>query len=350
MARGRYVRGGGAAGKRLGIVGYGAVGRELATAARALGMEVWATKRSPLFVSAEPLDRLLAATELAELLAECDVVVLCASLNTSTRHLIGAAELDTMKPTAAARERGARRSDRRGRARRRPARRRDSRGAMLDVTTEEPLPPDSPLWTTPNLFITPHISGNTPESWALAGRSSSAGTSGSSWRDRPSGWATSSTTQRRAAEAPALEPGGLGHDLAPDQLDRLEIRVHELMDEDALDARRREHRQALEHLLDGPGDVVGAEVLEVRLDVAVLALPRHLLGGSPPHVGLVRPDDRLRQQRPAERPRDRGRSPRTRPRPVVRAPPRPADRRRRGRTRRPSGPRARPNAVPLRRR
>ncbi len=69
-------------GKRLGIVGYGAVGREVATAARALGMEVWATKRSPLFVSAEPLDRLLAATELPELLAECDVVVMCASLNT----------------------------------------------------------------------------------------------------------------------------------------------------------------------------------------------------------------------------------------------------------------------------
>ncbi len=39
------------------------------------------------------------------------------------------------------------------------------RGALLDVTTEEPLPPDSPLWTTPNLSITPHISGNTPESW-----------------------------------------------------------------------------------------------------------------------------------------------------------------------------------------
>ena len=74
-------------GKRLGIVGYGAVGRELATAARALGMEVWATKRSsPLFLSGEPLDRLLPSDAIHELLAASDVVALCASLNSSTRH------------------------------------------------------------------------------------------------------------------------------------------------------------------------------------------------------------------------------------------------------------------------
>ena len=34
-------------------------------------------------------------------------------------------------------------------------------GAVLDVFTEEPLPADSPLWETPNLFITPHIAGST---------------------------------------------------------------------------------------------------------------------------------------------------------------------------------------------
>jgi phosphoglycerate dehydrogenase-like enzyme len=71
-------------GKRLGIVGYGAVGRELAAAARALGMEVWATKRTPLFLSGEPLDRLLSPDDLAELLAASDFVVLCASLNRTT--------------------------------------------------------------------------------------------------------------------------------------------------------------------------------------------------------------------------------------------------------------------------
>jgi phosphoglycerate dehydrogenase-like enzyme len=151
-------------GKRLGIVGYGAVGRELAGAARALGMEVWATKRTPLFPSGEPLDRLLSPNDLTVLLASSDFVVLCASLNRTTRHLIGKAELEAMKPTAAlvnvARgglidEQALALALREGRI----------RGAMLDVTTEEPLPDDSELWTTQNLFITPHISGNAEESW-----------------------------------------------------------------------------------------------------------------------------------------------------------------------------------------
>lgn len=151
-------------GKRLGIVGYGAVGRELAAAAKALGMEVWATKRTPLFLSAEPIDRLLPSTDLRELLTASDVVVLCASLNRSTRHLIGEDELYAMKATAVlvnvARgglldEDALVRALREGRL----------RGAMLDVTREEPLPAESPLWTAPNLLITPHISGNAPESW-----------------------------------------------------------------------------------------------------------------------------------------------------------------------------------------
>jgi phosphoglycerate dehydrogenase-like enzyme len=151
-------------GKRLGIVGYGAVGRELAVAARALGMDVWATKRTPLFLSGEPLDRLLPPDRLPELLPASDFVVLCASLNRTTRHLIGEGELRAMKSTAAlinvARGGlidedalvGALRAG-------------EIRAAMLDVTTEEPLPPESELWTTPNLLITPHISGNAEESW-----------------------------------------------------------------------------------------------------------------------------------------------------------------------------------------
>jgi phosphoglycerate dehydrogenase-like enzyme len=154
-------------GKRLGIVGYGAVGRELAADAKALGMEVWATKRTPLFLSSEPLDRLLPSTDLLELLSACNVVALCASLNRSTQQLIGEAELAAMKPTAMlvnvargglVNEDALVRALQEGRL----------RGAMLDVTREEPLPAESPLWTAPNLLLTPHISGNSPESWGWA--------------------------------------------------------------------------------------------------------------------------------------------------------------------------------------
>lgn len=154
-------------GKRLGIVGYGAVGRELATGARALGMEVWATKRTPLFVSGEPLDRLLPSADLHDLLTACDVVVLCASLNRTTRHLIGDAELGAMKPTAVLVNvaRGGLVDET---ALVRALQEGTIRGAVLDVTQEEPLPSESPLWTAPNLIVTPHVSGHATESWRSA--------------------------------------------------------------------------------------------------------------------------------------------------------------------------------------
>lgn len=151
-------------GKRLGIVGYGAVGREIAAIARALGMEVWATKRTPVFPTGEPVDRLLPAGDLLELLAASDVVVLTASLNTTTARLIGPDELAAMRPTAIIVNvaRGGLIDEgalvvalREGRL----------SGAMIDVTTTEPLPPDDPLWDAPNLVITPHVSGSAPESW-----------------------------------------------------------------------------------------------------------------------------------------------------------------------------------------
>ena len=153
-------------GRQVGIVGYGAVGRHLATACRALGMRVWATRRTPIFTSGEPIDRLLPPEELPLLLSESDFVLLAASLNSTTRNLIGAAELAAMKPTAflinVARG-GLVDQDALAIALRagRPA------GAALDVTTPEPLPPESPLWQLPNVIITPHVSGDTAEGWRL---------------------------------------------------------------------------------------------------------------------------------------------------------------------------------------
>jgi phosphoglycerate dehydrogenase-like enzyme len=152
-------------GKRVGIVGYGATGRYIATVCKALGMDVWATKRKPMLTTGEPVDRLLPAGRLHELLGASDYVVVTASLNSTTRHLLGEAEFRALKPGAvlvnvargglvdqdallAALDDG-----RVG-------------GAFLDVVEPQPLPPESPLWAHPRVTITPHISGGSPEGWA----------------------------------------------------------------------------------------------------------------------------------------------------------------------------------------
>jgi phosphoglycerate dehydrogenase-like enzyme len=151
-------------GKRLGIIGYGAVGRQLARAAAALGMGAWVVRRTPLFLAGEPVERMLGPAELHELLAASDFLVVCASLNTSSRHLIGNAEFASVRRGAflinLARgdlvdERALASALEEGRL----------GGAALDVTSTEPLPPDSPLWDVPRLMLTPHVSGSAPESW-----------------------------------------------------------------------------------------------------------------------------------------------------------------------------------------
>jgi glyoxylate/hydroxypyruvate reductase len=150
--------------KRVGIVGYGATGRYLATICRAFGMEVWATRRTPALTVGEPVDRMLPPEGLRELLAASDFVVVTASLNSSTHHLLGEAEFSALKPGAGIVNvaRGgvldqdallvALADGRVG-------------GAVLDVVTPQPLPPESPLWSHPRVIVTPHVSGGTPEGW-----------------------------------------------------------------------------------------------------------------------------------------------------------------------------------------
>jgi phosphoglycerate dehydrogenase-like enzyme len=152
-------------GKQVGIVGYGATGRYLATVCKALGMEVWATKRKPMLTTNEPLDRLLAPEDLHELLAASDYVVVCASLNSTSRHLLGEAEFRALKPGA-----GLVNVARGGLVDQEAllAALADGRlgGAVLDVVEPQPLPPESPLWTHPRVIVTSHISGGSPEGWA----------------------------------------------------------------------------------------------------------------------------------------------------------------------------------------
>jgi len=145
-------------GSRLGIVGYGALGRRVAQIGRVFGMAVCVTSRSPVDepdVTQMPLD---------ELLASCDVVSLHLPLNEQTRHMIGARELGLMKPT------GLLINTARGglvdeAALAEALMRRTIGGAGFDVLSKEPPGQDNPLLglRLPNFILTPHVA------WASGG-------------------------------------------------------------------------------------------------------------------------------------------------------------------------------------
>jgi len=162
-------------GARLGIIGYGSIGRELARmATTALGMRVVALKRTP----AQRVDpdycppgtgdpegllpeRWLGPDGLPELLEQSDVVVLAAPLTDQTRGMIGAAELGRMKPSAYFINVG------RGASVDEAAlvhalRERRIAGAAIDVFTEEPPAAGHPLYACDNAIVSPHVSGFLP--------------------------------------------------------------------------------------------------------------------------------------------------------------------------------------------
>jgi phosphoglycerate dehydrogenase-like enzyme len=145
--------------KTLCIVGAGSIGSRIAGYAKAFGMRVVGTKRSP-----EPqmgFDAIHPPSALRELLESADVTVLACPLTPETRHMIGYAEFQAMRRESyliniargaliveadliRALEQGL------------------IAGACLDVFETEPLPTDSPLWNIPNLFISPHCSYRSP--------------------------------------------------------------------------------------------------------------------------------------------------------------------------------------------
>jgi phosphoglycerate dehydrogenase-like enzyme len=85
-------------GAKVGIVGLGKIGKEIAKICKACGMKVWATKRN--VNSYDFVDRLLPPAELHNMLREVDYVVLAVPLIEETRNLIGKAEFEMMKSTA----------------------------------------------------------------------------------------------------------------------------------------------------------------------------------------------------------------------------------------------------------
>jgi D-2-hydroxyacid dehydrogenase (NADP+) len=146
-------------GQTLVIVGMGRIGSHLARLARAFEMRVVAVKRDTSR-GVEAADEAIPQSRLAEALARADYVALTCPLTPETTGLIDAAALASMKPSArlinVARGRVVVETDlidalERG----------VIAGAALDTTCEEPLKPESPLWTAANVFITPHAAGET---------------------------------------------------------------------------------------------------------------------------------------------------------------------------------------------
>jgi phosphoglycerate dehydrogenase-like enzyme len=146
-------------GKTLVIVGMGRIGGRLARLAKAFEMRVIGVKRDPS-VGSGAADAVHGHDRLPELLGQADVVALTCPLTPETEHLIDAAALAAMRPTAhlvnVARGRVVHEA-----ALIEALQRRRIAGAGLDVTAEEPLPATSPLWTMPQVLITPHSAGET---------------------------------------------------------------------------------------------------------------------------------------------------------------------------------------------
>jgi phosphoglycerate dehydrogenase-like enzyme len=145
-------------GRRVLVVGTGPIGRAIGRLLSAAGMTVTGMGRR-----ARPGDPDLgpvhASSELGSLLPEVDYVVIAAPLTDQTRAMFDAATFERMRPSArlinvargpivveedlvAALHKG------------------EIAGAALDVLVAEPLPPDHPLWTAPNVIISPHMSGD----------------------------------------------------------------------------------------------------------------------------------------------------------------------------------------------
>jgi phosphoglycerate dehydrogenase-like enzyme len=152
------------AGATLGLIGVGSIGRRVAQMASALGMRVIAVREHIEKTTPEGVEKVLAISELNELLAQSDYVVIAAPLIPATQGLIDSDRLSKMKSSACLINVG------RGAQVNEPALAEALRtcriaGAALDVFEREPLPADSPLWSLDNLLITPHTAGLTEKLW-----------------------------------------------------------------------------------------------------------------------------------------------------------------------------------------
>jgi phosphoglycerate dehydrogenase-like enzyme len=154
-------------GARALVVGVGAIGAETARLLSAFGTEVAGIRRRVSAGAPPGVAAIYGPEALHAQLANADVVVLTAPQTTQTWHLIGDREFEAMRPGAilvnVSRGKLVDES-----ALARALERNTLGGAALDVFENEPLDPKSPLWSRPDVLMTPHVSGFHAAYWSDA--------------------------------------------------------------------------------------------------------------------------------------------------------------------------------------
>jgi glyoxylate/hydroxypyruvate reductase A len=154
----------GIGGKTVVIVGTGNMGGAGAKRCKALGMRVIGVS-----ASGQPgahFDEVYTADKLHEVLPQADFLLVALPLTDRTRHLIGSKEMDLLRPDC-----GLINIGRAGvidySVLFEKLRRHEISGAILDVFDKEPIPEDDPVWDVPNLIITPHVSSDDVDRYAI---------------------------------------------------------------------------------------------------------------------------------------------------------------------------------------
>lgn len=142
-------------GRRILLIGLGEVGQRIAGACAALGVEVWGVGRRARKVAGDGVTRLVRRSDIPSALGEVDALVLAVPYTAESHQLIGRNELSLLPPGSILVNVA------RGKVVDEEAmidalRRGHLGGAALDVTSEEPLPVSSPLWTLRNVLLSPH--------------------------------------------------------------------------------------------------------------------------------------------------------------------------------------------------